>query len=282
MAQTSRYSGISVEENQEVEAFYQRGSNQTMETPDNFSTPSSEISAPPHRISVTFPMFSAALLLGAVFVFYLSDWENCSEPLATWDMVFIGRHLLKSLLHDIRTRYWPAGSAVPPRLLLAFAITEFSGPAIWSLGGYFIANTATCSQGIYIFSWILWVGQTLGMLLPCCFLSTIIFCVPFLVRIAPYLIRPNPNTVAAGREVISKLNRTKYSEAAEFSSASPESCSICLGEYAGDDVIVKLPCGHIFHSGCIENWLNLSQLCPVDRSNVVDRLESQQRGDEIV
>ncbi|KMT13065.1 hypothetical protein BVRB_4g087040 [Beta vulgaris subsp. vulgaris] len=44
-------------------------------------------------------------------------------------------------------------------------------------------------------------------------------------------------------------------------------CSICLREgYEDDDMCKILPeCDHVFHSECIDQWLNKKQSCPVCR-----------------
>lgn len=46
-----------------------------------------------------------------------------------------------------------------------------------------------------------------------------------------------------------------------------ESCSICLAEYDGEEMVIRLPrCGHVFHMECINSWLDRSQFtCPLCR-----------------
>ncbi|KAJ9540252.1 hypothetical protein OSB04_026758 [Centaurea solstitialis] len=50
-----------------------------------------------------------------------------------------------------------------------------------------------------------------------------------------------------------------------------ESCSICLAEFRDHDSVSQLSrCRHVFHSGCIEGWLDRGQFtCPLCRSNLL-------------
>ena len=253
---------------EDLPALYVQTSN--LPTPHGF--PESPDPMPPENraVIVVFPFYTFLLILCSVLVFTFSDYSDCSQPLAMWIAIYVGRHALKTLLHYWRSRLINSGSDVPGHLLLGLGVVDFAGPGVWSLGGYYIFHTETCSSGIFAYACILWGIQSLGLLLPCCFLSTLIFCAPFLVRLAPYLIRPNPNTVAASREVILRLSKLKFSEMTD----PPEntSCSICLSDYVAEDDVIRLPCNHVFHAACIHSWLAVSQLCPVDRSNVGEML----------
>ncbi|CAM9868272.1 unnamed protein product, partial [Ectocarpus fasciculatus] len=42
-------------------------------------------------------------------------------------------------------------------------------------------------------------------------------------------------------------------------------CVVCLGDQMIGDPASKLPCGHLFHVGCVEQWLRLHCTCPVCR-----------------
>mmetsp|Transcript_30349 Transcript_30349/g.69958 ORF Transcript_30349/g.69958 Transcript_30349/m.69958 type:complete len:260 (+) Transcript_30349:92-871(+) len=46
-----------------------------------------------------------------------------------------------------------------------------------------------------------------------------------------------------------------------------QTCSICFNEFRVGAVLAQLPCGHIFHWGCIDAWLMRSSSCPM-RCNV--------------
>lgn len=47
-----------------------------------------------------------------------------------------------------------------------------------------------------------------------------------------------------------------------------KACAICLSEFKAGDKVCVLPCddGHIFHTGCIEQWLQTNSVCPVCRT----------------
>lgn len=46
---------------------------------------------------------------------------------------------------------------------------------------------------------------------------------------------------------------------------SVEECCICLVEMAADTEVTVLPCNHIFHGGCIVDWLRIKNVCPLCR-----------------
>lgn len=52
-----------------------------------------------------------------------------------------------------------------------------------------------------------------------------------------------------------------------------ETCSICLVEFEKEHVVCQLPrCNHVFHTECIEKWLERCQFtCPLCRSFLIHR-----------
>ena len=58
------------------------------------------------------------------------------------------------------------------------------------------------------------------------------------------------------------------------SGAAETNCSICLSQFENGDSVRKLPCGHEFHSSCIETWLlNHSRTCPCCRLDLCEHEE---------
>ena len=49
-----------------------------------------------------------------------------------------------------------------------------------------------------------------------------------------------------------------------------QSCTICLGVFVMDEELRMLPCLHTFHAPCVDQWLELSQECPLCRTSVVN------------
>lgn len=69
---------------------------------------------------------------------------------------------------------------------------------------------------------------------------------------------------------IAKFPTKKFSD--EFFSSNDEAqCTVCLIEYQPKDVLRILPyCGHSFHVGCIDTWLQQNSTCPICRISLRD------------
>ena len=60
-------------------------------------------------------------------------------------------------------------------------------------------------------------------------------------------------------------------------------CAVCLDacEEGGDRGSHTLPCGHVFHAGCIVSWFRrLNTTCPVCRQEEEDTTSSEEESDE--
>lgn len=69
---------------------------------------------------------------------------------------------------------------------------------------------------------------------------------------------------ARGAEVFARLPRQTWSPAlATKDSSHGNECALCLEEYQVEDKVVKFPCMHFFHEGCVQPWFKKSVLCPL-------------------
>ncbi|MCD9639603.1 RING finger protein 24, partial [Datura stramonium] len=59
------------------------------------------------------------------------------------------------------------------------------------------------------------------------------------------------------------INLRKYKAANSTSLESKECCCICLGEE-----IAKIDYGHLYHVGCIREWINREDTCPICKRRV--------------
>ncbi|URE18290.1 zinc finger, C3HC4 type, domain containing protein [Musa troglodytarum] len=46
-------------------------------------------------------------------------------------------------------------------------------------------------------------------------------------------------------------------------------CSICQEEYVGEDEVGRLPCEHLYHATCVEQWLRQKNWCPICKSSAL-------------
>lgn len=92
-----------------------------------------------------------------------------------------------------------------------------------------------------------------------CFFLFLTVCLIFL----SYFLRFPCNTRGYNSDIKRPLNISKiifYNE-----NIKQKSCSICLEEYKKNEKIFLSNCEHIFHSKCINSWLNNNITCPICR-----------------
>jgi len=51
-------------------------------------------------------------------------------------------------------------------------------------------------------------------------------------------------------------------------STTQTTCMVCLSEWANGNECRRLPCGHVFHASCIDEWLRRCTDCPICKANV--------------
>lgn len=79
--------------------------------------------------------------------------------------------------------------------------------------------------------------------------------------VRPYVQPSAPPTPSAGGRGDSSSSSSSNTGGGE--SASEQSCSICMEQYARGDEVKTLPCLHCFHAACVDRWLREHHTCPV-------------------
>ncbi|WOK92575.1 E3 ubiquitin-protein ligase [Canna indica] len=113
---------------------------------------------------------------------------------------------------------------------------------------------------IVILAWnaILYSFPFLLFLLLCC-------CVPLISNLLGY----NMNLASADRgateDQISRLSRFRFKEVRQTRDLANENqdCCICLARYSDKEEVRQLPCLHMFHLNCVDQWLKIMSSCPL-------------------
>jgi len=53
-------------------------------------------------------------------------------------------------------------------------------------------------------------------------------------------------------------------------------CSICLSDYQMNEILLRLPCFHIYHKNCVAMWFQQHNTCPLCKQNVSQMMIEQQ------
>jgi len=47
-----------------------------------------------------------------------------------------------------------------------------------------------------------------------------------------------------------------------------DKCTICLSEFEVEEDVRRLPCMHLFHVECVDQWLGQNKRCPICRVDI--------------
>ena len=73
------------------------------------------------------------------------------------------------------------------------------------------------------------------------------------------------------QQLILEMDEYQYKHIVKYDSRKESSCSICLNDFQGIDIIKTFShCGHIFHKKCLLEWLKKSNCCPLCKHDLTD------------
>jgi len=76
--------------------------------------------------------------------------------------------------------------------------------------------------------------------------------------------QPSPNTSIIDQSKKLPGFSFKYNVTCDF--INDTACCICFYDYHPEMIMQMLPCNHIIHKKCLQDWYNKSQTCPICRS----------------
>jgi hypothetical protein len=85
---------------------------------------------------------------------------------------------------------------------------------------------------------------------------------------------PPPKPRGASQSLIDSIPLERFS-----AETCETSCAVCLSDFEEHNMLRRLPCGHSFHSGCVDKWLKHNKVCPlcVQDVEVLTQQQEEQR-----
>lgn len=134
-----------------------------------------------------------------------------------------------------------------------------------------------CINDVYYgFTLVFVLVQCVFTLLPCVlFLLMLPFmclCLPCVLRFLAQIQSEHGNGATAKEIDKIKLAKVGSKEYIAFTQGErQEKCAICLNDYEKGEEVRLLPCGgsHVFHKGCVDDWLRINTSCPICRGSCI-------------
>jgi len=84
------------------------------------------------------------------------------------------------------------------------------------------------------------------------------------------MVRQNEERQTAGAQddTIEALPTRKYEGGASAVGDEGSNCQICMEDFVEGDELRTLPCFHLFHAKCVDQWLKVNSICPTCRHKV--------------
>uniref|UniRef100_A0A8D0GQ15 RING finger protein 150 n=1 Tax=Sphenodon punctatus TaxID=8508 RepID=A0A8D0GQ15_SPHPU len=76
----------------------------------------------------------------------------------------------------------------------------------------------------------------------------------------------------AAKKAISKLQVRTIRKGDKETEPDFDNCAVCIEGYKPNDVVRILPCRHLFHKSCVDQWLLDHRTCPMCKMNILKAL----------
>jgi len=142
---------------------------------------------------------------------------------------------------------------------------------LWFIIGQSWIYSGACqeSKTLWIYILITIIIVYIQLALPIILVLALCLCLPFAWAFLRVLQQPR----SASQSAVRGLKTRKFKSGDDdIENQGRQRCVICLREYKVDDEIKTLPCGHEFHSECVDPWLGgHNRTCPTCRHDITKR-----------
>jgi len=193
--------------------------------------------------------------------------------LRLWILIFSSRLLFLIPLKYISVRTLQRGEEDHPQVV-KFRLWLKYLTFFWFILGqsWLYYGTCTESQLLWIYILVLIIVIYVRHGYPLLILVIICSCSPCICILRRVL----RETKTASKKSLNDLETRKFDAGeVDLDSLEAPTCIICLLEYEDGDEIKILPCGHEYHSDCIDEWLGgHNRTCPTCRHDITIKFES--------
>jgi hypothetical protein len=158
----------------------------------------------------------------------------------------------------------------------ALALIWFVVGNMWLLGSVpSTTSSGVCHDAgrspVYVTDVAMLVIQYAQICLPCLFAVAMVpvfcFCLPCVIRLLAALHDPQHGRGATRRD-LDKLPTCPFSADLDLLKGEEPCCPVCICDYEENDRLRVLPCSHVFHADCVDQWLAVNATCPLCRKSI--------------
>jgi len=77
---------------------------------------------------------------------------------------------------------------------------------------------------------------------------------------------------------LSLVRRCRQPQKSRTETDDVEKCTICLSDFEDDECVRRLPCMHLYHIDCVDQWLATNKRCPICRVDIEAHSSKAQLG----
>lgn len=231
------------------------------------------------KYSMLFGVWSGATVSTLIGAFLIVQWSicaRCDRPLRWWLLVHVCLQLCQIGFRSVfftKIHWGQSIERVDVRIAALAKTPAWRASHRLSLhtfgwlvlGVVWIINTNECGEC----PWLLYMS-CLAVFQSCARVAFVLiyFKILFPEGISGDLEDRKVGPVAASAEQINALPvEVVYTPPAVWLAmgfgGEAATCAICLSDHGAGDHLRKLPCGHRFHVGCCDRWLQRNKVCPL-------------------